>query len=235
VSEPLPRSPRDDVRQRLIEVAADLLATQGPAAVTTRSVAVAAGVQAPMIYRLFGDKDGLLSAVAEHGFTSYLARKRVAAIDDDPVADLRAGWNLHVGFGLANPALFRLMHTAMQTPDGRSAAEAGAEVLRSRVLRVARAGRLRVAEQRAVQLIHAAGTGVVFALIDQPEHLRDEGLADLAWDAVCAAILTDADAPAPSGPIAAAVALRAALPDLAMFTPTESGLLGEWLDRVADR
>ena len=92
-----------------------------------------------------------------------------------------------------------------------------------------------MAEERAVQLIHAAGTGVVFALTDQPEHLRDEGLADLAWDAVCAAILTDADAPGPSGPIAAAVTLRAALPDLAMFTPTESGLLGEWLDRVTDR
>ncbi|CAN5236038.1 TetR/AcrR family transcriptional regulator [soil metagenome] len=235
MSEPLPPSPRDDTRQRLIEVAADLLATKGPAAVTTRSVAVAAGVQAPMIYRLFGDKDGLLSAVAEHGFASYLAQKRVAVVDDDPVADLRAGWDLHVGFGLANPALFRLMHTAMQTPDGRSAVEAGADVLRNRVLRVARAGRLRVAEQRAVHLIHAAGTGVVFALIDPPEHLRDPGLADLAWVAVCAAILTDADTSRSSGPIVAAVALRAALPDLAMFTPGESGLLGEWLDRVADR
>ncbi|HEX5331142.1 MAG TPA: hypothetical protein VFW79_00720 [Cellulomonas sp.] len=142
-----------------------------------------------------------------------------------------------MGFGLANPALFRLMHTAMQTPDGRSAVEAGADVLRNRVLQVARAGRLRVSEQRAVQLIHAAGTGVVFALIDQPEHLRDPGLADLAWDAVCAAILTDPDPDpaAQSGPVAAAVTLRAALPELAIFTPSESGLLEEWLDRVADR
>ncbi|WP_338419811.1 TetR family transcriptional regulator [Streptomyces klenkii] len=32
---------------------------------TTRAVAAAAGVQAPAIYRLFGDKDGLLEAVAE--------------------------------------------------------------------------------------------------------------------------------------------------------------------------
>lgn len=235
MTETLRSAPRDETRQRLIEVAADLLATQGPAAVTTRSVAVAAGVQAPMIYRLFGDKDGLLSAVAEHGFATYLAQKHVADVDDDPVTALHAGWALHVGFGLANPALFRLMHTTMQTPDGRSAVEAGADVLRNRVLQVARAGRLHVSEQRAVQLIHAAGTGVVFALIDQAEHLRDPGLADLAWDAVCAVILTDPDAAAPSGPVAAAVTLRAALPELAMFTPSESGLLEEWLDRVADR
>jgi AcrR family transcriptional regulator len=49
--------------------------------VTTRSVALAAGVQPPTIYRLFGDKDGLLDAVAEHGFAHYAANKRPA----DPI------------------------------------------------------------------------------------------------------------------------------------------------------
>jgi AcrR family transcriptional regulator len=57
---------RADVRSRIIDVAARLLPDEGPTAVTTRGVAEQAGVQAPMIYRLFGDKDGLLEAVAEH-------------------------------------------------------------------------------------------------------------------------------------------------------------------------
>ena len=35
----------------------------------------AAGVQPPTIYRLFGDKVGLLDAVTEHGFQTYLADK----------------------------------------------------------------------------------------------------------------------------------------------------------------
>src|SRR5262245_1305979 len=136
-------SPRDRTRAQLVEVAAELLATQGPDAVTTRSVALAAGVQAPTIYRLFGDKNGLLDAVAQHGFASYLARKPPVAADADPVAGLRAGWELHVGFGLANPGLFRLMHTtALRTPDGRATAEAGTRVLQARVHRVAEAGRL---------------------------------------------------------------------------------------------
>jgi AcrR family transcriptional regulator len=227
-----------------VEVAAELLATGGPDAVTTRSVALAAGVQAPTIYRLFGDKNGLLEAVAEHGFTSYMARKPPVGTDPDPVEGLRAGWDLNVGFGLANPELFRLMHTALRTPDGRAAAEAGLGVLRARVRRVAEAGRLRVTERRAVDLIHAAGTGVVFTLIDQPEDERDDTLAGTAWDSVCATILTgttagagDGDGAATAGaasPAAAAVTLRAGLPGLTALTASERALLGDWLDRIAE-
>jgi AcrR family transcriptional regulator len=225
-------SSRDQTRAQLVEVAAQLLASDGPDAVTTRSVALAAGVQAPTIYRLFGDKSGLLDAVAEHGFAGYMARKPpVVGTDGDPVESLRAGWELHVGFGLANPELFRLMHTARRTPDGRAAVAAGLAVLQARVHRVAEAGRLRVTERRAVELIDAAGTGVVFTLIDQAADERDDALADTAWEAVCAAILAGESTAVP-GPAAAAVTLRAALPDLKALTPAERALLGDWLDRI---
>jgi AcrR family transcriptional regulator len=217
-----------------VEVAAKLLAAGGPDAVTTRSVASAAGVQAPTIYRLFGDKNGLLDAVVQHGFASYLAGKPPVAADGDPVGSLRAGWELHVGFGLANPELFRLMYMALPTPDGRAIAAAGTAVLRARVHRVAEAGRLRVTERRAVDLIHAAGTGVVLTLIDQPADERDDTLADTAWESVCATILTDASTAAGSGPAAAAVTLRATLPGLTALTAAERALLGDWLDRIAD-
>jgi len=235
MSKPDPSSSRDLTRTHLVEVAAKLLADGGPDAVTTRSVALAAGVQAPTIYRLFGDKNGLLQAVAEHGFASYVAQKH-SDPDADPVENLRAGWELHVGFGLANPELFRLMRAILPTPRGQAMTAAGAGVLRARVHRVAEAGRLRVPEARAVDLITAAGTGVVFTLIDQPEGERDRGLADLAWRSVCAAILVE-DRPAGdaavAGPAAAAVTLRAALPDVSALTPSERSLLGDWLDRIA--
>jgi AcrR family transcriptional regulator len=45
----------------------------GPDAVSTWAVSAAAGVQPPVIYRLFGDKNGLLDAVASYGFESYLS------------------------------------------------------------------------------------------------------------------------------------------------------------------
>jgi AcrR family transcriptional regulator len=229
-----PGTSRDRTRAQLVEVAARLLATQGPDAVTTRSVALAAGMQAPAIYRIFGDKGGLLDAVVEYGFASYLAAKPPAAADDDPVTGLRAGWDVHVGFGLAHPALFRLMHAAPPTPRGRETLAAGAEVLRSRVRRVAGAGRLLVTERRAVDLISAAGRGVVFTLIDQGDGERDEGLADAAWDSVCAAILTGAPAAAAGQPAAAAaVTLRAVADGLTVLTPAERALLADWLDRIA--
>ena len=227
-------SSRDQTRAQLVEVAAHLLATQGPDAVTTRAVALAAGVQAPTIYRLFGDKNGLLDAVAEHGFASYLARKPPVGADADPVESLHAGWELHVGFGLANPELFRLMYTTLRTPQGRAVAATGIGILQARVRRVAEAGRLRVTERRAADLIHAAGTGVVFTLIDQAAAERDDTLADTAWESVCATILTEASAVAVTGPAAAAVTLRAALPELTALTAAERTLLGDWLDRIAD-
>jgi AcrR family transcriptional regulator len=200
--------------------------------VTTRAVALAAGVQAPTIYRLFGDKSGLLQAVAEYGFASYVGRKHLDP-EADPVEGLRAGWELHVGFGLANPELFRLMHTVLRTPGGQAVAETGAAVLRARVHRVAEAGRLRVTERRAVDLIRAAGTGVVFTLIDQAEDERDGTLADTAWESVCATILAGGAAADTPSPAAAAVTLRAGLRDLTALTASERALLGDWLDRIA--
>ncbi len=192
---------------------------------------------APTIYRLFGDKSGLLDAVAVHGFASYVARKHLGP-DSDPVESLRAGWELHIGFGLANPELFRLMHTAshtaLRTPEGRAAAATGAGVLQARVHRVAEAGRLRVTERRAVELIQAAGTGVVFTLIGQPAGERDDALADTAWASVCATILVDPSTVAVTGPAAAAVTLHAALPGLTALTPAERALLADWLDRIAE-
>ena len=221
-------------RGRIVEAAFKLLTEQGRDAVSTRSVSAAAGVQAPVIYRLFGDKNGLLDAVAEHGFASYVARKPPVGADADPVESLHAGWELHVGFGLANPELFRLMYTTLRTPQGRAVAATGIGILQARVRRVAEAGRLRVTERRAADLIHAAGTGVVFTLIDQAAAERDDTLADTAWESVCATILTEASNGAATGPAAAAVTLRAALPELTALTAAERTLLGDWLDRIAD-
>src|ERR1700754_269375 len=104
----------NDTRARIVATAARLLREHGPTAITTRRVAADAGVQAPAIYRLFGDKDGLLEAVAEHVMSDYVAAKaavvRAAAREDvDPLEDLRAAWDTQISFGLENPGVFRLL------------------------------------------------------------------------------------------------------------------------------
>ncbi|MFF8675313.1 TetR family transcriptional regulator [Streptomyces sp. NPDC015242] len=66
----------------------------GSEAGSTRAVAAAAGITAPALYRMFDDKDGLLTELAAYGFEMYLAEKReaLALTPDDPVADLYRGW-----------------------------------------------------------------------------------------------------------------------------------------------
>ncbi len=229
---------RSNMRAKLVEVAARLLREQGPAAVTTRGVAEAAGVQAPAIYRLFGDKDGLLEAVAEHVMATYVSAK--AAIVDaatadavDPLEDLRTGWQTQINFGVANPTLFRLLSDpdrVMRSPALRS----GKQVLESRVHRVALTGRLRVSERRAVDLVQAAGTGTIQALLSTPLQHRDPGLADAMYEAVLQQILTAASERSYDGPIATSVAFRALAPRLDMLSHAERHLMAEWLDRAID-
>lgn len=238
---------RADTRAKIVDAAARLLQEEGPGAVTTRGVAQAAGIQAPTIYRLFGDKDGLLEAVAEHVMATYVSSKaaivEAAAADDvDPVDDLRAGWRAQIDFGVANPALFRLLSDPNRVM-GSEAAESGRRVLQARIHRVALAGRLRASEARAVYLVQAAGTGAIHILLSTSPDQRDPGLADSMFEAVLAQIVTDpepalrvahaaSDAPAESAALGPAVALRAAVNDLEMFSEPERALLGEWLDRA---
>jgi hypothetical protein len=57
-------------------------------------------------------------------------------------------------------------------------------------------------------------------------------LSRLACDAVIAAIITDAPALANPGPAAAAIALRATLPETSALAEGERHVLREWLDRL---
>ena len=233
-----PASGRDATRTRIVEVAAQLLRSAGPAAVTTRAVAAEAGVQAPTIYRLFGDKDGLMEAVAEHVMAAFVRAKAEherasSEAGSDPLQDFRASWRAQVDFGLANPGLFRLL----SDPDrvvGSPAAQAGLRVLESRVHRLAATGRLRVGEATAVAMVQAAGQGTIQLLLATPPARRDPALAERMLDAVLAQVLVPeaVEVPREQAATAHAVALRALAPRLEVLTEAERGLLVEWLDRV---
>jgi AcrR family transcriptional regulator len=233
-----PTDARSATRARVVDVAAHLLQSEGPAAVTTRAVAEGAGVQAPTIYRLFGDKDGLLEAVAEHVMAAHVAAKTAkeaaaVAADSDALDDLATSWRSQIDFGLANPAVFRMLSDPSRVQRS-PAAQSGQRVLESRVHRVAATGRLRVSEQRAVGLIQSAGVGVIQVLLSMtPEH-RDPGLADSIYAAVLASILTDAPTRTDDPSTATVVAFRALAPGLEALTVPERELLTEWLDRVID-
>lgn len=227
---------RAGTRAAIVEAAAAMLRDGGPATVTTRGVAEQAGVQAPTIYRLFGDKDGLLEAVAEHVMAAFVSDKvasaeAAVAADVDPLEDLVSSWRRQIDFSLANPAVFRLLSDPERVA-GSPAARMGRQVLENRVHRLALTGRLRVSESHAIDLIQAGGVGAIQLLLATPPDQRDPSLVDSMIDAVLARILNDANGAASDEPVAAAVAVRARVDQLDVLSASERALLAEWLDRV---
>lgn len=185
------------------------------------------------IYRIFGDMDRLLDSAASRGFEEYVATKRARPSLADPLDDLRAGWDLHVDFGLSHPYVYA--HTygknrpGVQTP----AVQAAAHILEGLVERVAQSGRLLRGVTSTAQIIHSAGCGVVMTLMQIPPHERDMTVSASVREAVLSSLTTDA-VPVLEGTAPHAVALRSSLqtPD-ERFTNAELGLLREWLDRLS--
>lgn len=224
-----------DTRTKMLESAEALLDVSPDGDISTRAVCEAVGVGAPMLYRLFGDKTGLLSAVVDHGFDRYLATKRAAAPSDDPVADLRSGWDTHVAFALAHPTVYRLMYSPSFSTVPSAAKEA-LRLLRDALDRCAAAGRLRVNPGVAAQTIMSANVGVALSLVTQPDVYVDPDLSTRVRDAVHTRLLTtDKPASTTSDVTTTALQLSAQLraSPTGSFTSTELALLHEWLDRLA--
>ena len=199
-----------------------------------RAVAAAAGVQAPAIYRVFGDMYGLFTALATLGFHDYLERKRAVAAED-PVEALRAAWDVHVQFGLDEPDLYLLMYG---DPTRITRCDAAAEawgMLLTTLDRIAQSGRLAVPVVQAAELIHAASMGVTLTLVGQEVSARNPSNSPVLREATLAAILIDREPMEHAGPAALAVALSASLGDSTQLTPGQRAMLGEMLDSIASR
>jgi AcrR family transcriptional regulator len=233
-------SDKDDLdpAERMVRAAVELLGSAGRDAVSTRAVSAAAGVQAPTIYRHFGDMRGLLDAAASRTFADYLQKKKTRPREPDPMDDLRRGWDLHVEFGLTNPAVYVLLYGDARPDAAPAMVREGDAILHALVQRVAGGGRLRVSVERAVHMLHAACRGVTLTLISTPAKDRDEGLSKATRDAILSAIATDRSATERGSdddlPARRAVALKAVLRQSGALTPAEAALLSEWLDRLSD-
>ncbi|MCL3862114.1 TetR/AcrR family transcriptional regulator [Actinotalea sp. K2] len=225
-------------RTVIIEAAAGLLAHSPSGDISTRAVCEAAGVQQPALYRLFGDKQGLLAATVDHVWDEYLGMKRSAVRSADPLEDLRSGWDSHTRFALTHPNAYRLLFGSGAVSQAESAAEA-MRLLRDVLDRLAAQGRLRLEPEAAARVVMAANTGVALALILRPEQNPDEALSTTVRDLVHSGIVSDA-APVPDADEPeriAATTLRSALTTTAgeLFTGREAGLLDEWLERIQTR
>ncbi|MFD9630177.1 TetR/AcrR family transcriptional regulator [Streptomyces violascens] len=177
-------------RERILEATTQLLASSDALAISTRAICERAKVGGPEIYRQFGDKQGLLAAVADLGFDRFLANKRRNPRTDDPVADLRTAWDSHVTFALANPHLYRLMFTPSGEPKPQAVKEAQALLLEA-LARCGDAGRLRMAPELAGQSILAANVGVCIMMLSFPELFGSLDISQAVRDAVIGKVTGD--------------------------------------------
>ncbi len=177
------------MRDAMIE-AARLLLEESPAGnVTIREVCEAVGVGKSVLYRHFGDKNGLLDAVIDEAFSGYIERKRSLEDTVDPVTDLYACWDDYLDFAAANPALYRLMFSPA-LPKVPDAAGRIFVLLTEALDRCAVAGALRIPSREAAQMILSANTGVALSTLTQPDRYGDPGLSARVRDAVFATCLT---------------------------------------------
>lgn len=98
-------------RETLLAAARAELTEHGRSAISLRAVARRAGVSHAAPKHHFGDRAGLLTAVATDGFDALAdTLRRVLPTDRDvTAADLAELGRAYIDFGLAHPALFDLM------------------------------------------------------------------------------------------------------------------------------
>jgi AcrR family transcriptional regulator len=128
------------LRDRVLQVALDLLARAGVAGFTTREVARGAQTSTPAVYELFGDKAGLVRGVFFEGFR--LLRRYLEPVDasGDPRRDLVRLVATYRAFLRDHPVLAHVMFSRPFAdfdpgPEDRAAGSAVRELIVARVQR----------------------------------------------------------------------------------------------------
>lgn len=227
----------DDLRIALLTAAERLLVASPANDIATRAVCEAAGVTQPVLYRLFGDKNGLLDALADRGLQRYAHHKAELVTTTDPVADLRTGWDDHMEFARNNPGLYQLMFVP-RTTSRSTAREAIFELVVAALTRCAAVGVLRIEPHAAARLILSANVGLAINRIAQPDLFAAQTVSDQLRDSIFAAVLSvgGAESPPSASVATTALQLRAqlALTGTDSLADAEVGLLDLWLQRLSD-
>ena len=178
---PAPMAPLDSVGTQLVKAASQLLATEGPGALTVRRIAKEAGVSTMNVYSRFGGKDGVVEQLFVQGFSQLGAGMSTAEVTDDPIADVRSCGLAYRRFAIDHPTIYSVMFDRV-VPDYVPSVEAHTlagstlQQLAQRLERAMRAGKLRSADPLATAaLVWATCHGVVSL------ELKNVGPTSIAW------------------------------------------------------
>lgn len=157
-----------ELRERVLASAVGLLAEEGPAGLTARSLAARAETSAPAVYELFGDKSGVVRELYFEGFRRLFAEVSVLSETDDPMADLWALATAYRRFVRSNRELTEVMFSRPFTdfspgPEELAATGSVRILIVGRVRRCIEAGRLRGDETDVAHVFVALIQGMAFA------------------------------------------------------------------------
>lgn len=146
-----------DLRNALVSEALQLLEQEGHSDFSLRDLARRVGVSAAALYAHFADKSALLAAIATAGFIRLRAALDAAIRNDaDPGDQFLHMGSAYVRFGVAHPALYKLMFASEELParrgeypDLQAAADAAFGLLTDMLERMQRRGILRAGDPEA--------------------------------------------------------------------------------------
>jgi AcrR family transcriptional regulator len=173
------RVPRAVRERQLLELAEALFAERGYAGASMDELARRAGVTKPVVYELFGSKEGLFGACVDHSIERLSAGIAEAVrAETDPEARLRAGGLAFLRFAAGNRVAWDLMSMG-----GRFAAQAQrvrasqAELIHQLMAEMARADVDERELEAAAHAVNAAYEGVAHWMWAHPD-VPLEQLAD---------------------------------------------------------
>src|ERR1700727_2984604 len=151
---PRTKQRKPELRERLLAVAVDLLAEEGAAGLTARSLAARAETSPPALYELFGDKSGVVRELYFEGFRQLSDELTTLPESADPLADLWPLATAYRRFIRANRELAEVMFARPFTdfspgPDELAATSSVRVTVVGRVRRCIEAGPPRGAEADA--------------------------------------------------------------------------------------
>jgi AcrR family transcriptional regulator len=176
---------RQGARRAILDATEALLVEHGLESFSMRRLAHRCGYTAPTIYHHFGDKQGLIDAVAAARIEIVLARVRRVRRREDPVDTLRVMLLEFARLGLENPTHYRIL--ALPRPPGSDPLPE-AEQIRALVEEplgaLAAVGRLRDGGvEEAVQFVWALLHGLVSLCISRPDYAWSNRILELSIDA----------------------------------------------------
>ncbi|MFC4584448.1 TetR/AcrR family transcriptional regulator [Sphaerisporangium corydalis] len=169
---------QDELRVRLINVAGDLLLTDGADSLSMRGVAAEAGCSTTVVYTMFGNKEGLAEALYLEGFERF--RRRLAAVPRhaDPLEYLTSLGPAYREACLAEPGYYSVMFEKAipgwePSERARTLARAAVNILDRAIADCISAGYLVPTQPRKVaDCLWAAAQGAVS--LERAGHLRGD-------------------------------------------------------------